>query len=324
LSEWTDPIDELPWDSGEGGWQLGHPVFTDELFEEIGNPFANETIADTVIGNFADRQWVEREFLALRRHEALILGWRTFAEWITLKTTGDPDPWSDDAPHELGEVAPHRFLEEIGKVARQVPLDVTLPAHSRFWRARRHAASDRVVHGADLGSPPAASAEVNRMSRAGVSMFYGTAERQTAITEARGMKLIVSIGQFETARDFRIINLTGLPEIPSLYDRSRRHLRDAVRFLQSFVQEVSKRVQAGREIEYLPTQVVTEFFRDTYRCTNGETVRGIRYPSSQGAGSCVVLFCDNANCCDIADRWTEAADKWLGLDLTTLETRPSA
>lgn len=326
--EWTDPANELPWDSGEGGWQLVTPLFTDDLIRNE-DTFANEdtpgyeAIEGDVVGSIGwDRQWVERDFIALRRHEALILGWSKFSELVIAQQNGERIFWPTEDDLEPGEIAPQNILQEISELARQVLIDPTLPAGSRFWRARRHNINDSITTAADLGSAPTRSAMSNRMSRAGVSMFYGSVERSTAIEEAREAKPYVTVGRFETAKDFRVIDLTSLPPVPSIYDREKRELRPAIRFLKSFSEAIKKPVKPGNENEYLPTQLVTEFFRDEYRTSNGEPVLGILYPSAQGPGSCCVLFFDNAGCTDLSDHWADAAESRLGLARDTVTTAP--
>jgi len=326
--EWTDPGNELPWDSAEGGWQLVTPMSTDDLIRNE-ETFANEdtpayeAIEADVVGSIGlDRQWVKRNFIALRRHEALILGWSKFSQLIIAQQTGERIVWPTQDDLEPGEIAPQNILQEIGKLAKAVSIDPILPAGSHFWRARRHNLSDSVTTAAELGSAPAGSAMSNRMSRAGVSMFYGSVERSTAIAEARESKPYVTVGRFETARNLRIIDLTRLPQVPSIYDRERRELRPAIRFFKSFGEAIKKPVKPGNATEYLPTQLVTEFFRDEYRTSNGEPVLGILYPSAQGPGSCCVLFFDSAGCTDLRDHWADSANCGLGLANDTLTTAP--
>ena len=55
----------------------------------------------------------------------------------------------------------------------------------------------------------------------------------------------------------------------------------------------------GREhIEYVPTQIVTEYFRRIFR-VEGRRLDGIIYESSRVVGrNAFVLFCENSQCID--------------------------
>ena len=79
----------------------------------------------------------------------------------------------------------------------------------------------------------------------------------------------------------------------------------------------------GREhIDYVPTQIVTEYIRHLYSHPDLGIVRGVLYRSAMGEGECCVLFFHNDQCCDIAKEWTEVKERysqdkpqfWLGLD----------
>ena len=74
-------------------------------------------------------------------------------------------------------------------------------------------------------------------------------------------------------------------------------------------------VKDGREhIEYVPTQIVTEYFRHVFRTSIGEQVKGILYRSSRnGEGTCCVLFFGNENCCETTAGWESEEKNWLGL-----------
>ena len=81
------------------------------------------------------------------------------------------------------------------------------------------------------------------------------------------------------------------------------------------MKEVTKPiVKDGREhIEYIPTQIVTEYFRHVLGNELGVEIRGVLYSSSQNASTCCVLFCSNEECCEDTPGWQNNKKNWLGL-----------
>jgi hypothetical protein len=110
-------------------------------------------------------------------------------------------------------------------------------------------------------------------------------------------KLGISVGTFKTTREANILNLTALPRPFGFFEQqpdSSEISRSALAFLNSFVKSMAVKVEPGQRehIDYVPTQVVTEWFRTVYRGEGGR-LDGIAYPSAQRVGgSSLVLFAD--------------------------------
>jgi RES domain-containing protein len=154
--------------------------------------------------------------------------------------------------------------------------------------------------------PPDSKARFsNRMSPAGIVMFYGAQERETALREVRDTgradETELTVGSFKTVADLKIIDLTRLPPSPSLFDRDNRAMISGIRFLHRFVEELKQPViKDGREhVDYVPTQVVTEYFRRAFADVERKPVQGILYPSSvHSGGTCCVLFFEADQCAE--------------------------
>jgi len=108
------------------------------------------------------------------------------------------------------------------------------------------------------------------MSPAGIPMFYGAVDGYTAVAETPTGRIeksqIISVAEFVSVKEFWVVDLSTLPRIPSRFSETSRHERGAIRFLHDFVSDLSKPVKKdGREhIEYVPTQIVTEYFRHVF------------------------------------------------------------
>jgi hypothetical protein len=194
-----------------------------------------------------------------------------------------------------------KMLGEIGRAIQKAGLIKLLIPGARFYRARVHAQKKHYNTSSQLGPPPARKAIYsNRMSPAGISMFYGADTKRTAIAETyrrSHQPVAITIAVFETLYPIRVVDLTRLPSEPSLFDRDKRHIRYAIRFLRGFIDDLTKPIARDERehIEYVPTQIVTEYFR--YGFEGGKRLQGLLYPSARhrGGTSCVLFF-DQSQC----------------------------
>lgn len=324
-SEWEE-LDGSYFDS-EDGQYIVPDYEAEEVFDEY-EPFANEKLADDIIAAFGDRHFTHFDPMVLNEREALVYSWSGFADYVRhkgrylfLATAQEKDTW--DEPHA---VPPGKMLEELDRILSEFDLSNTFPADSRLWRARSHPSSEALADASALGSPPVDATVSTRMAAAGISMFYGALDQQTAIaevvahTQQRDGRSVTS-AQFITARELRVIDLTQLPDIPSIFDEKRRDLRTAASFLHHFASEVSKPLPslAREDVDYVPTQIVTEFVRDVLRAPDEQSYMGIVYRSAaQSEGLSCVLFVDAEGCCEHEGDWSRIARHWLALDAGTI------
>ena len=145
------------------------------------------------------------------------------------------------------------------------------------------------------------------MSPAGIPMFYAAMDEDTAILETydpdqrKERDVSITLARFETSKQLTLLDLKKLPQRPSCYDSEHRHTIKKIEFLWSLRDELTKSIKKdGREhVEYVPTQVITEYVR--HRLTYGERkktrIDGIIYPSARNGGStAVVIFADSEHC----------------------------
>lgn len=266
--------------------------------------------------------------MQLNEREALTYGWTQFTEhvrhesrYVFMVAVTQTETWDDPLA-----IPPGRMLDEIGRILNTIDLSVWVPAGSRVWRARSHPNETTLTSASDLGSPPIEYTVSTRMAGAGISMFYGASDETTAIEEVKahlkdGDQRAITCGQFVTARDMWLLDLTRLPDVPSIFDERRRNLRPVLLFLHHFASEMSKPLASlGREdVEYVPTQIVTDFVRHLRRTPSGERYKGIVYRSAAHFdGTSYVLFVDDRGCCDLASGWENNSACWLALDPATV------
>ena len=129
-------------------------------------------------------------------------------------------------------------------------------------------------------------------------MFYASGDPDTALKEiATKGPGAYAVGCFETRRKCLLLDLASTPEVPSIFDAWC--ISDSVEYSPRAVLTFLKRVEAEMSrpiahddrihLEYVPTQVVTEFIR--VRSLRGRSIEGIRYRSAarDGGISCVVF-----------------------------------
>ena len=338
-SGWSHPDSVgVPYESAEGGYQ-GNVIDTyDLIHEELYGTFANDKLRNDIIDAF-DAQgamWCDRHFGSLPPEEILHYGWEEFAKLIkhSVRYVFLRSPDKDAEYRGSEEIPPNDFLDRLGEVVEEVDIVTILPQGTRVTRARPHGRNEALRTPADFGPPPIEKAIFsNRMSPAGIPMFYGVFDRETALKEIcdslSNPDVIATTAEFETARDFPVLNLTELPCVPSIFDTQERGSRPGIIFLRGFSNDLSKRIEKdGREhIEYVPTQVVTEYFRHIYNNPDYGRVRGIIYPSARRkGGKCCVLFFRSEECCEIAPGWDSITKEfkpdvprfWLGLVTTSI------
>jgi hypothetical protein len=149
-------------------------------------------------------------------------------------------------------------------------------------------------------------------------MFYGAFDEYTAIAETVQGHLqkdeILNLSGFETLENMYVLDLTEVPAVPSLFSPDR-HLRPTIGFLRAFLSDLSKPIKKdGREhTEYVPTQIVTEYFRHSFHKDAGPPIRGILYPSSRAErGTACVLFFAREECGAFpTGSFTQPPKQWL-------------
>jgi len=325
--EWSDAVNELPYESAEGGYQ-GRAYDTWEFFDEVvGFPTENARLQEDIAHAFRDRLWCQRNYFSLSDQDALLIGWDEFCDEVKhnrryfffspplaplAEPEGEPDPSNIRETPTATEI-----LSVIADLVQELDLVKTIPPGQKFARARNCDPSKPFTTAVELGTAPGEKAvSANRMSPSGVPMFYGAQDLDTATAEVAEGPGHFSVGFFETVRELRLLDLTSLPPTPSVFLADAFEQRIRITFLKRFARDLKKPIaRDGREhIEYVPTQVVTEYFRHIFRDESGRGVDGILYRSAKTAnGVNCVLFCENENCCDAIPQGWSGERMWLRL-----------
>lgn len=296
-------VDQLPYESREGGYQGWHidsyDMIRDEIDLELPRDNA-ETLFNAIVDGIGDDTWCEYDWLVLEPDKSLRFSWVSFCNIVKhhrrffFHDIGESDGSDPDAR------SPVEFLETVCKQAERAKLIIELPAGQALYRARSRKRRQNITTPSELGPPPNHLAtQSNRMNPPGISMFYGADKRKLAVAEIRNS--MASIGTFETKRPIRILDLVNLPEVPGIFSTKHRMDQRILSFLSEFSHLIVQPVERSDRInvDYIPTQVFTEFIRDFP--FKGGKIDGLRYRSATGEkGANYVLFAGQEDVVDAA------------------------
>lgn len=282
----------------------------DELVDEYAEVLVPEALQDAVRQAARyDDVWVRRHFIEPRRDQALLDGWERFSEQVKYRTRHVfwlAPPHEDEAHLGGGEIPAADILQALGEIIPEAGLVRELAPGQRLWRARAHSVDESPRTARELGTAlPEQACHPNRMSSAGIPLFYGADSRRTAIDEVarhvtdRGMR--VTSAAFETTRPCTVVDFTQLAPEPTIFDTDRSHLRRALRFLHEFAGLISADTDGHEHLAYVPTQIVTEYLLKVYGAQR--PVDGLVFVSSAAtdAGVCTVLDIPQDRCLDPTD-----------------------
>jgi hypothetical protein len=310
--EWGHPANEgLPYESREGGWQVATVCDTWELLEDIefGNDSGN--LYEDICSSIHNQEWCEKNPYSLSADETLMHGWREFSDFVqnTARYVFFKAKNSNYDENQHDEMNPIDILDSLGSIYEKIKLVQRVPASTEIKRVRIVNLDQELSSAKELGSPPKEFATMaNRMSPAGISMFYGAFDIDTAIKETyesrpdQQKKAICGI--FKPIRDLTVIDLSERFYMPSLFDEHERENRSYIRFLIDFVSDFTKPIQREdrAHIDYVPTQIITEYFRHLFKHNSNGIVDGVIYPSSKNEGKkAIVIFANSDQCVEKTD-----------------------
>lgn len=263
LLESYEQLDDasVPYNGREGGYLIDHDSGYEIVSGEVGCAVGDEFL-EGLAQAAADSEWVKRDWAILHPFDRLKGGWSGFCHTVRhhLRFSFAFEPETEEGHPD--STSPLGTLEEIGHVVESFGLIRMVPAGTEVIRVRVDASS-RYSGIDELGAPPHRYAKANRMSPAGISMFYGALDYDTAVKETwDGKKAAVcSKATFRTKQDLRVVDFTQLPAVPGYWSKPGRNRLAALRFLHDLVKDFSQPVDRNTSVDlhYTPTQVVAEY-----------------------------------------------------------------
>ena len=320
--EYGDAVDELPWDSEEkeyvgGNWD-SEELLIDVIELELPNDH-NGVLLGELVGYLDDNTWCERNGLGLTDLEYAQYTWAYFCDVVMRRRRYFFLDYGSD-PSEPEVYDPGHILRNIFDSANELGLFKELPAGTHLYRARWEKPGPQLETPQELGPPPEDKAtQANRMSAPGIVMFYACDQIDTALLEVAQEPGSFAVGRWRTLRPAIVLDLTEIPAIPGLFECDPEGGQDVshrtLTFLGHVADQMSRPIAHDDRIhvEYVPTQVVTEFLRSRVRRRRA-VIDGIKYPSSVLPGrASYVLFANQDHVVVEPPDGESAEPPWLEL-----------
>lgn len=300
-SEWDDPANAgVGW---EGGWMGASIVSTYELLTgELELEINNDNLLSDINSAILNTDWCKKSPYSLDEHLRLIFSWDAFSDYTKYNSRYFLFKSTNRKFYSNDEIKPEEILESLGNFINDHNLTKNIDTCVDIFRVRIVDINTFFDTAKDIGSPPKEYCTLaNRMSPAGISMFYGAFDLDTSILETyepeRKITKKAIYGVFNPVRPLFLIDLSKISSVPSLFDEDGRYFRDSLRFLNNFVDDFCKPIEREdrAHVDYVPTQIVTEYFR--HILILDEKIDGIIYPSSKNSESnCIVIFANSDQC----------------------------
>jgi hypothetical protein len=287
---YEDPANSLPYESAEGGYYGAEVLDTYDLLMELLDT-DNSHLWEDINSAFEMTSWCRRNPFADTPSDEMIYDWDSFSRYVKHENR-----YFFHRGQNKASDGSRLILSSITSYLKRNRLFKRVNSGQIFFRGRCHKTTEKIGNSIDhLGIPPAdvLSKNANRMSPAGIPIFYGALEKETVISETNRKKgSRIKIAEFEVVRRLNLLDLTKLPSVPSIFSNKGSKTRDTILFLYRFRSAIMAKVQwDGREhTDYVPSQVFSEYIRHCVQTASGR-VDGILYPSAQNkTGTNVALF----------------------------------
>ena len=326
--DYGDALENLPWDSEErefigrnwDSWEL----LTDVIELELPNDH-NGVLLGKLVGYLDEITWCDRNGLGLTDREYAQYNWAYFCHVVMHQRRFFFQDYGPD-PYEPEVLDPGQVLEDIFAFANKTGLFKKLPAGTHLYRARWEQADPRLESPQDLGPPPEnVAVQANRMSPPGIVMFYACDEIETALLETAQLPGTFAVGCWKLLRPAAVLDLTDIPAIPGLFEYDPEGgqyvSRRALTFLHHVAEQMSQSVARDDRVhvDYVPTQVVTEFLRSRVRWQGGP-IEGIKYICSAHHGhASYALFATQGHI--VSDSFDSQSEETPWLELVDVSHR---
>jgi len=305
---YDDPANGLGFVDGE--YVKGNGDITDTfdlLTDEFG--FGGSIAFQEILDSLPTQLWCKKDFYGLDSAQEKIYTWDYFVNQVKYKTRyffiQDKTTINEHLPYNH----PYDILDEFASTIQDYDLIDVLKKREIIYRSRKNDKTKKYIIPEEIGTPKAEDCiNPNRMSPAGIPMFYGSSKKDTCLSELKNTSGNYTVGTWQLLRNMRILNLTSIfkfnkelnryyyPELPSVFDKERREQIFDYQFILKFASDLSGKVEDSvANIDYVPTQIVAEYLRKV-ALIDGGNLDGICFYSSIDGGVNYALFIEQGEC----------------------------
>lgn len=263
------------------------------MFEDICDAFMNDAWFPC-----SDGWW-----LGVHEHLRRKYAWEGFVRLTKHKTRYFFLNHSEDDFDCHEDYPPAKILEIICEDILRFGMLKELPTGTDLFRVRTAHSDASFETFNELGPPPPHLANAGRMNPPGISYGYFANSERTAVLEVCDTPPTeLALGNFKLKTPVMAIDLSSIPTPPSIFDVEKMLDRDAILFLKSFVTAIATPVaKKGRQhIEYVPSQILSEYFYQIFRINADQSIGALLYPSSLDPGGVNIVIFPPRN---ILDSW---------------------
>ncbi len=242
---YTDAAEFMSYNSGEGGY-LGTTYDSYEIFEEFYPGINNDELEQDIRNSIADKAWASPDQYYETDGEIMMYNWNYFKNIVKHKARYlfyNSRTFQDD----IYKFHAHSILKQVSKGVKKLKLLTVLPANTSLYRCRQHDDKTTIKYASEMAAPPTEYALYpNRMSPAGISMFYGAFELKIAKLEvidscATKMNCLTSV-IFSNKEPLFLIDFTKVPPV-NLFDQKQLKDHYLITFLHDFIKDLSQPIQ---------------------------------------------------------------------------------
>jgi len=298
--EYADAQDVgMPW--AESDWVF-EQVYIQDVLEDFDPGWAAKLCEDIASCFDPNTYWVKHsggDWASTAPSDALLYGWDSFKEQVLTKTRylflAEPEDGALSGRPDHIPIA--SMLSALGRTCVQENCVKVIPAGTVFYRVRHAENKGYFTTFSEMGVPPVGIAKAGRMNPAGISYLYLAYGKETAEKEVLEWSKRWFTAKFKSKVDIPIIDFSVTPNPPSIFEPKLYQSRHNSYFLHDFIKDLAAPVSKDEKvhIDYVPTQIVSEFFRYMFKDKNGFGIQGIKYPSVKDCGGSNLAMFSSAN-----------------------------
>lgn len=242
---------------------------------------------------------VNNDWSIENRGSALSYGWTAFKEQVLFKTRyfflNEPEDETSSGRPDYIPIS--KMVSALGELCNSENLIKEIPAGTEFYRVRVNNEQALYSVFSDVGAPPKGSASAGRMNAIGISYFYIAYDQLTAEKEVIDTSMKWTIAKFKTFKEITVVDFVELPIMPSCFSEDNYDAIQNLSFLDSLVIDLTlPSLKDGKEkLEYIPTQIISEYFRYRYKTKDNAHISGLRYPSVKNKSGINIAIFDSDN-----------------------------